>query len=114
MNYPSSKIKNIVGIGKGVGYTPFSPQTENHEWNAVEINGKWCLIDTTQADGGSEYYLCTESKCFVRDHFPFKNDSLQFLENPFTLKRFHELVNTDINFWANTKYMWKRKSDSKK
>ena len=40
MNYPSSKIKNIVGIGKGVGYTPFSPQTENHEWNAVEINGK--------------------------------------------------------------------------
>ena len=79
MNYPSSKIKNIVGIGKGVGYTPFSPQTENHEWNAVEINGKWCLIDTTW-DAVSylkdEFYLCTPPKCFARDHFPTDDRSI--------------------------------------
>ena len=96
MNYPSSKIKNIVGIGKGVGYTPFSPQTENHEWNAVEINGKWCLIDTTW-DAVSylkdEFYLCTPPKCFARDHFPTIDDqSLQFLKNPISLETFHGLV----------------------
>ena len=98
MNYPESKILNIVGYSKGSGYSPFKEPESDHEWNAVEINGKWCLIDTTWAVGGSEYYLCTNPKCFVRDHLPFKNDSLQFLENPITLKRFHELINTDINF----------------
>ena len=101
MNYPSSKIKNIVGIGKGVGYTPFSPQTENHEWNAVEINGKWCLIDTTW-DAVSylkdEFYLCTPPKCFARDHFPTDDQSLQFLKNPISLETFHGLVQNKKGF----------------
>ena len=99
MNYPESKILNIVGYSKGSGYSVFTPPESNHEWNAVEINGKWCLIDTTWAAGGtSEYYLCTPPECFVRDHFPYSNESLQFLQSPITLTKFHEIIDTDIGF----------------
>lgn len=46
-------------------------------FNAVEINGKWCLIDTAwDANTISEYYLCTPPKCLVRNHFPQNDDSL--------------------------------------
>ena len=97
MNYSPSKIKNIFGYAKGAGYSEFLPMMENHEWNAVEINGKWCLIDTTW-DASSyfkdEYYLCTPPKCFVRDHLPTNDQSLQFLENPITYETFHGLVKT--------------------
>jgi len=78
MNYTESKIKNIQGYSKGSGYSVFKPPVSNHEWNAVEINGKWCLIDTTW-DTGTGYYLCTPPRCFVTDHLPDEhfNNSLQ-------------------------------------
>ena len=47
MNYEESKIKYIHGYAKGRGYSPFKDHEPKHAWNAVEINGKWCLIDTT-------------------------------------------------------------------
>ena len=47
MNYPESKILNIGGYSKGASYSSFKNPQADHEWNAVEINGKWCLIDTT-------------------------------------------------------------------
>jgi transglutaminase/protease-like cytokinesis protein 3 len=47
MNYQENKIKVIDGYSKGAGYSPYTPPISNHAWNAVEINGKWCLIDTT-------------------------------------------------------------------
>ena len=101
MNYNSSKIKNIHGHGKGAGYSEFNHAMENHEWNAVEINGKWCLIDTTW-DAVSylkdEFYLCTPPKCFARDHFPTDDQSLQFLKNPISLETFHGLVQNKKGF----------------
>ena len=99
MNYTESKIKNIEGYSKGESYSPFNPPESNHEWNAVEINGKWCLIDTTwDAQKTSEYYLCTPPKCFVRDHLPLSDNSLQFLENPISLETFHQSVLTKEGF----------------
>jgi hypothetical protein len=98
MNYTESKIKSIGGYSKGAGYSPIKPAENNHEWNAVEINGKWCLIDTTWDAGSiSEYYLCTPPKCFVRDHLPY-NNKLQFLENPIILEQFNNIVWTDYGF----------------
>ena len=93
MNYTKSKIKNIQGYSKGSGYSVFKPPVSNHEWNAVEINGKWCLIDTTW-DAGTGYYLCTPPRCFVTDHLPDEhfNNSLQFLDNPITVEKFHEII----------------------
>ena len=95
MNYPESKILNIGGYSKGAGYSSFKEPQADHEWNAVEINGKWCLIDTTwDAFINDEYYLCTPPKCFVRDHLPQRNNSLQFLKEPISLETFHELIDT--------------------
>lgn len=97
MNYTRTKIKFIQGYSKGAGYSEFTPPISNHEWNAVEINGKWCLIDTTwDAGSKSEYYLCTPPKCFVRDHLPDKyfNISYQFLDNPLNVEQFHERIHT--------------------
>jgi len=99
MNYTESKIKNIEGYSKGQGYSPFQTPISNHEWNTVEIKGKWCLIDTTwDAQKTSEYYLCTPPKCFVRDHLPLSDNSLQFLENPISLETFHQIVLTKEGF----------------
>ena len=95
MNYPESKILYISGYAKGAGYSPYIEPTSNHAWNAVEINGKWCLIDTTwDAPYDDEYYLCTPPKCFVRDHLPERNNSLQFLKEPISLETFHGLIET--------------------
>ena len=104
MNYTESKIKNIQGYSKGAGYSSFKPPVSNHEWNAVEINGKWCLIDTTwDAGDTSEYYLCTPPRCFVRSHLPdeYYNSSLQFLDTPISVDKFHELIETRDGYCNN-------------
>ena len=79
MNYTSSKILNIQGYSKGAGYSSFTPPESDHEWNAVEINDKWCLIDITWDPGSkNEYYLCIPPKCFVRNHLPNFYDICNF------------------------------------
>ena len=84
---------------KEVVIHPFEDPEPNHAWNAVEINGKWCLIDTTwDANKTSEYYLCAPPRCFVRNHLPKFDDSLQFLKNPISLKTFHQKVWTRKGF----------------
>ena len=99
MNYAESKIKEIHGYAKGGGYSPLEDPEPRHAWNAVEINGKWCLIDTAwDANKTSEYYLCTPPRCFVRSHLPKFDDSLQFLKNPISLKTFHQKVWTGEGF----------------
>ena len=98
MDYPESKVKIIDGCGKGDDYSPFEEAEVNHTWNAVEINGKWCLIDTTwDAGGTSNFYLCTPPRCFVRDHLP-KNEEDQFLENPISLEKFHQSLENAKGF----------------
>ena len=101
MDYNEDDIKNIVGYSKGQSYdVNVKPQKEDHEWNAVKIDGNWCLIDATWDIDNTEildnnyYYLCTPPKCFVRDHLPQRNNSLQFLKEPISLETFHELIDT--------------------
>ena len=99
MNYTESKILNIQGYAKGEGYSSFEEPKRNHEWNAVEINGKWCLIDTTwDSIKKTEYYLCSPPKCFIRDHLPENNKTLQFLHNPISLETFHGFIQTGEGF----------------
>ena len=99
MNYQENKIKVINGYSKGAGYSPYTPPISNHAWNAVEINGKWCLIDTTWDENqNTEYYLCPPPRCFVRDHLPQNDDKMQFLKNPITVEQFHEQVRTQKGF----------------
>ena len=99
MNYTSSKILNIQGYSKGAGFSSFTQPESDHEWNAVEIKGKLCLIDTIWDAGcKNEYYLYIPPKCFVRNHLPNFNDSFQFLDKPITLETFHRLIETREGF----------------
>jgi len=100
MNYDKEKIKNIQGYAKGASYSVYKDPEANHEWNAVDINGHWCLIDTTwDADKNTDqfYYLCTRPSCFVRDHLPAKTE-YQFIDNPITLEEFHNMAWTNGRF----------------
>ena len=95
MNYNADNIKNIAGYAKGAGYSVLVEPKVEHEWNAVKINGKWCLIDATWDAGQENYtYFCTNPKCFVRDHLPEKEEN-QFLDNPINLNTFHNYA------WTN-------------
>ena len=107
MNYNEDNIKNIVGYSKGNGYeVTVKPEKIDHEWNAVKINGNWCLLDATwdienldSLDNlnNNYYYLCTQPECFVRDHLA-ENNTEQFLDNPLNLDQFHNLIFTNGRF----------------
>ena len=99
MNYPESKIKIIDGYSKGMDYSTFEEPKANHAWNAVEINGHWCLVDATwDAESSSNFYLCTPPRCFIRDHLPKDNVEYQFLKNPISLEQFHQLIDNAKGF----------------
>lgn len=92
MNYDKDNIKNITGYAKGEGYSVYEVPKVSHEWNAIKIDGKWCLIDATWDAGNTDYmYFCTQPDCFVRDHLPEKPEN-QFLETPIDLNTFHSLT----------------------
>ena len=95
MNYKEENIRNITGIGKGEGYSVFIEPEVNHEWNAVKINGDWCLLDATWDKQKTNYsYFCTKPECFGREHWPEKSE-YQFVKNPISKETFHDLVNTN-------------------
>ena len=113
MGYQDSKIKNIHGHSKGAGYNPdkiINDADTDHEWNAVQIGDKWCLIDSTWGAGftnngafeksNTEYYLCTPAEQFIRNHIPQEKDKdLQFLKDPIDLITFQKLAPTNDNFF---------------
>ena len=114
LNFPADNIKNIKGHSKGIGFNyeaSISDGSTNHEWNAVKIDDKWCLIDTawgayyiesgTYVREYDEYYLCTPPAQFVRSHLPQKTqEDLQFLDKPID-------INTFQNMAFTTKYFFK-------
>lgn len=71
----------IVGYARGGGNAK-QRFTVNHNWNAVQIEGKWYLLDVTWASGylsiaGDEFirrydphYFLTPPEIFFRDHYP--------------------------------------------
>ena len=113
LNFPAENIKNIIGHSKGLGFNyedEISDDNTDHEWNAVKINNKWCLIDTTWGAGSiinnafeasyDEYYLCTPPAQFVRTHLPKKiEENLQFLDNPIDINTFKNMAYTTKYFF---------------
>ena len=78
---------SIEGFAKGYGYNGHLAETVEHVWNAVNINSKWYLIDTTWDTGFlerktfikcySSEYLFLDSRSFLYTHLP-KDQALQF------------------------------------
>ncbi len=73
---------------------------KNHSWNAVQIEGKWKLMDPTWASGHFnsergqferklvEHYFFTEPAAFVKHHLP-SNPDWQLLDRPLDAKSFY-------------------------
>ena len=107
-------VKTISGFAKGYGYSPMEPFSvkgkTNHAWNAVQISGKWYLLDCTWGAGNvdsktkdfkkvlKDFYFLTEPKQFITDHFPYMDNNLeesqkwQLLSKPVSLEEFNSNV----------------------
>lgn len=92
----------ISGYSKGYGYTPgsrFSGKTD-HAWNAVKIDGKWLLIDSTWGAGYidkdkkfvfqyNDFYFLTPPEQFILKHYP-EDPKFQYLDKTVTLREFEK------------------------
>ena len=89
----------IDGYAKGYGYNGSLADTVEHVWNAVNINSKWYLVDTTWDTGFlerktfikcySSEYLFLDSRYFLYTHLP-KDNSLQFFAPVVTNSQFEK------------------------
>ena len=106
-------VATIRGYSKGLGYTVgsrFNGQS-NHAWNAVQINGKWHLLDCTWGAGHvtepggyvrefNEHYFLTPPKEFIYDHFP-ENSNWQFLDRIISLHEYEDWVHVRSPFFQH-------------
>ena len=64
-----------------------------HAWNAIKINGKWILVDTTWGtslnSSISDFYFDMKPERAIITHYP-ELAKWQLLENPLTLKKFNK------------------------
>jgi len=97
------KSTEVQGYAKGFNYVAGSSLSEvNHAWNAVRINGSWCLIDPTWGSGSlgedgrfnkrfDPHYFMTPPEEFIYDHLP-DEEQWQLLHKPVSKKEFEERV----------------------
>ncbi|MDD5735131.1 MAG: transglutaminase domain-containing protein [Methanothrix soehngenii] len=103
-NLSGLEAVTISGYSKGYGYSPGMHFTEpaNHAWNAVKIEGKWHLIDSTWGAGKvdkdgknnkefDDYYFLTSPEKFIFDHLP-EDPYWQLLDEPISKEEFEDLV----------------------
>lgn len=91
----------VPGYSKGFGYQTgqsFSGEFD-HAWNAVYLEGRWHLLDSTWGSGlvdtttskftflYNEFYFLTHPALFIEDHFP-DNKNWQLLKPPQSLRQF--------------------------
>jgi hypothetical protein len=64
-----------------------------HAWNAIKLNGKWILVDTTWGTSNntatSDFYFNIKPEYAIITHFP-EDSKWQLLENPLSLKEFNK------------------------
>ncbi|XP_053168079.1 kyphoscoliosis peptidase isoform X9 [Hemicordylus capensis] len=92
---------NLSGYSKGHGYRAGQTFTGeyDHAWNAVYLDGRWHLVDSTWGSGSmddcfskftfryNEFYFLTHPALFINNHFP-DNSNWQLLKSTVTLKQF--------------------------
>lgn len=107
------EVVKISGYAKGYSYKigdKFTGTT-NHSWNAVKINGKWRLIDSTWGSGYvnefgnfvreyDEFYFLTPPEYLIYTHFP-EDKKWQLLPNPITKEQFEGLPFVKPPFFKN-------------
>jgi hypothetical protein len=95
------KAAKVSGYAKIVGYQPGDKFTQtNHAWNAVQLDGKWHLVDCILGAGvlnGKEYQkqfsdfaFLVSPEALLFSHCP-KEEKWQLVERPLTLAQFERL-----------------------
>ena len=110
--------ENIRGYAKGISDGTDTKKLEkkldsNHEYNAVKLNNKWYLIDSTWGAGHishgtfqkklNPYYFCIALELLINSHYPI-NDNWQLLEKPLTYKEFLANLFLDSRFFEDGFY----------
>ncbi|XP_017935537.1 kyphoscoliosis peptidase isoform X1 [Manacus vitellinus] len=107
------QCKKLSGHAKGYGYKIGQTFTGNsdHAWNAVYIEGRWHLLDSTWGSGSvddsftkftrryNEFYFLTHPALFINNHFP-DNSNWQLLKPTLTLKEFENNMLHSSNFYT--------------
>ncbi|MHC1630944.1 MAG: transglutaminase domain-containing protein [Methanotrichaceae archaeon] len=112
-NATGLECAEICGYGKGYGYQVGSEFTgpSNHAWNAIKIDGKWQLVDSTWGAGYindekqfvrqfDDYYFLTPPEEFVYTHLP-EETRWQLLEDPLSKEEYEQLVYLKPPFFKN-------------
>jgi len=73
-------------------YVELSEKNFRHAWNAIKINNKWLLVDstwgTTNDKSQSEFYFDIKPEFLIISHYP-KDSNWQILEKPLSLEEFN-------------------------
>lgn len=99
----------ISGWSKGFGYKGYLEDYTDHAWNAVQVGGRWYLVDCTWDAGIVEWkkfvkrystsWLFAAPRVFLYSHLPEKDDSQyyapalgkeQFVKEPFVEPEFFD------------------------
>ncbi|QNK77972.1 hypothetical protein H7F37_02465 [Winogradskyella sp. PAMC22761] len=69
-----------------------SDDVHRHAWNAIKINNKWMLVDTTwgtsNEESQSEFYFDIKPEHSIITHYP-ENSEWQLLKKPLSLEEFN-------------------------
>ena len=105
------KIKSVLvhGIGRTYNLDP-RPKTENHEWNAIKLNGEYYLCEVTWGAGKVEnnkfvrnystFYFCCPPEIFIMTHYPSKDLSKwMLLDKKISQDQFENILYKDKYFY---------------
>ncbi|NWI91831.1 KY peptidase, partial [Pitta sordida] len=107
------QCQRLSGHAKGYGYKTGQTFTgdSDHAWNAVFLEGRWHLLDSTWGSGSvddaftkftyryNEFYFLTHPALFINSHFP-DNSNWQLLKNTLTLKEFENKMLHKSRFYT--------------
>jgi len=102
----------VAGRSKGYGFSSeeaAQKKQADHAWNAVKLDGKWRLVDSTWGAGGmgpekkflkrfNEHWFSTRPEQFIYDHFP-EEQRWQLLARPLSLQQFEGLVRVTSHYF---------------
>ena len=104
------KIKSVLIHGIGRTYNLSKIHRENHEWNAIKINGRYYLCEVTWGAGKVEnnkfikayntFYFCCPPEIFICTHYPSKElNKWMLLDKKITQDEFENILYKDKFFY---------------